>query len=104
MLIKSVIPLLLVLLLLFLFACAEKIAEPVRELPDLASPGAKILLKKCAGCHGAPQPDVHMAKMWPAVLHRMQNRLTMKAYDPLTEKEFEVLLSYLQKHSRLDTQ
>ena len=99
MLIKSVITLLLLLLL----ACAEKIAEPVRELPDVDSPGAKILVKKCANCHGAPQPDVHTAKMWPAVLHRMQNRLTMKAYDPLTKKEFEVLLAYLQKHSRSDT-
>lgn len=89
--------------LLLLFACVESIPEPVKPLPDVESPGAKILLKKCANCHGAPQPTAHKADDWPAVLHRMQNRLRMKVYVPLTEEEFTVLLSYLQKYSRPDT-
>jgi len=89
-----------------MLACSENSLEPLSEikisLPDADSAGARLLKKKCSACHGAPQPDVHVASLWPSVLHRMQNRMTMKAYYPLTKNEFATLLSYLQKHSKLD--
>ena len=89
-----------------MLACSESSLEPLsatkKTLPEADSAGARLLKEKCSACHGAPQPDVHVARLWPSVLHRMQNRMTMKAYYPLTKSELATLLSYLQKHSKPD--
>lgn len=82
-----------------LAACTDNLPQAARDLPEPGSAGAMLLEDKCGNCHGAPHPDVHTAKMWPAVLHRMQNRMTMKAYKPLSDEDFAVLLDYLQQHA-----
>ncbi len=87
---------------LLLIACTENIPEVARELPDPTALGAQLMKKKCGECHGTPHPDTHTAKMWLAVLHRMQNRMTMRAHKPLTAEEFDLLLGYLKKYSAAD--
>lgn len=85
--------------IVFQAACTDNLPQEARELPDATSPGARLLVDKCTGCHGAPHPDVHPIDNWKAVLHRMQNRMTMKAHEPLTQEEFATLLEYLQHYA-----
>lgn len=86
---------------LVLLACSAPPSATVENLdyPEPESAGAKILMERCTSCHGAPLPAVHHADIWPSVLFRMQNRMVMKAYDPLTENELAILTAYVQKHA-----
>lgn len=89
------------LLCLGLAGCGVQPSGLVSEInyPEPESAGAKLLISRCSACHGAPSPTTHSAEVWPGVVNRMQTRLTMKAYDPLTEDELEILTTYLQKHA-----
>lgn len=84
-----------------LIACGPQVSlPPVQPMPDVDSPIAKLYVDRCGRCHGAPNPGVHIAKEWPPVLHRMQNRMAQKGVKPLSTDEFATLLEYLQKYAR----
>lgn len=95
--------LLIVILDSLLIACTDEsvvASKPISKvLPDANSQGAKILKEKCSQCHGAPNPNVHVAEEWPNVVRRMQTHRIRKAYGAIPEAEEQVLISYLQKYS-----
>lgn len=92
---------LLLLSVLSLSACGNAVDPdqftPV-VLPEPDSPGAVLMKQACGNCHGVPSPDTHSAEHWPGVVHRMNNRRLMKAYDPLDEQQLQTLIDYLRRH------
>jgi hypothetical protein len=67
--------------------------------PEADSSSAQLYLEKCTGCHNAPQPKAHTARVWSRVLQRMQVRMKAKGVTPLNNKELSTILDYLQKNS-----
>jgi hypothetical protein len=59
----------------------ERILPPtfaVEQLPEPDSRGAKLLIGYCVQCHNLPNPAMHHAEKWPAVVHRMVIRMEGK--------------------------
>ena len=59
----------------------ERILPPTferRQLPEPRSRGAQLVLRYCVQCHNLPNPAMHEAKRWPAVLDRMVVRMRGK--------------------------
>lgn len=59
-----------------LLLAAAKVALPpdsltAADLPGAGSPGARLLVTYCTGCHGLPSPKAHSATDWPGVVRRM---------------------------------
>ncbi|MEK7748332.1 MAG: hypothetical protein AAB300_04585 [Nitrospirota bacterium] len=44
-------------------------------LEDRESPHAKLYMSACTQCHGLPDPKMHTAEEWPAVIVRMMERM-----------------------------
>ena len=84
--------------------------EP-KDLPELDSPGAKLLNRFCAQCHNLPSPLMHTAQEWPDVEGRMIGRMEMMTgmkgmmgrgmmdIEPPTAEEQKDLLAYLQRNA-----
>jgi hypothetical protein len=87
----------LITLALLLSACDSTTEPPV--YPEADSPSAQLFQAKCSGCHVAPQPSMHAARVWPGVLHRMQMRMKAKGVTPLDNTELSEILDYLQRHA-----
>lgn len=90
---------LLGLVAVFLSACSERPESEPRTYPAMDSAGAALLTARCGQCHIAPQPSVHVAEAWPAVVNRMQMRMRSRGYPVLEKDEQRVLLDYLQAHA-----
>ncbi|NKE70142.1 hypothetical protein [Candidatus Manganitrophus noduliformans] len=78
----------------------------LQDLPDPASPGAKLLSTYCAQCHNLPSPRMHTEEDWPRIAERMLARDRMMASMPgmmqvrsPTAEEGEVLVDYLKAHA-----
>src|SRR4030081_1373126 len=46
-----------------------------RQLPEPASAGAQLALRYCVQCHNLPNPAMHHAAKWPAIVQRMVLRM-----------------------------
>ncbi len=87
-------------LALFLSACELPQENTRVKLPEPESEGAQMVKKFCSDCHAPPSPLAHTAKEWPNVIHRMQERRRMKAYELMSEHELGVTLKYLQQFAK----
>jgi hypothetical protein len=59
----------------------ERILPPtfaLEQLPEPDSRGAKLVVGYCVQCHNLPNPAMHHAAKWPAVVHRMVLRMEGK--------------------------
>jgi hypothetical protein len=93
----------------------ERILPPTfqpSELPEPGSPGAALTLRYCVQCHNVPNPAMHHAAKWPAIVERMVDRMEGRGNmgelmadmmagvrAPATE-ETATLVAYLQKHAQ----
>ena len=68
-------------------------------LPESDSPEAKLYQRKCSGCHRIYAPGVLTAEMWSFMVARMEKEFHRRGIPPLTEKEKQAILGYLQLHS-----
>lgn len=87
-----------------LLACSDQSLPGLQQqevlvLPEAGSLPAQLLQEKCGACHGVPQADIHPPEMWPGVVYRMQMRMQSKGFKPLTERERELIVDYLQRHA-----
>lgn len=91
-----------------LLLASAKVALPpagltAADLPDPESAGAQDLVVYCTACHSLPNPAMHSATDWPAVLRRMWLRMSLLppeytlAVPEMGEKI--VLLDYLTSHA-----
>jgi hypothetical protein len=59
----------------------ERILPPTfaaGQLPERESRGAKLVIGYCVQCHNLPNPAMHHAEKWPAVVNRMVVRMEGK--------------------------
>ena len=46
-----------------------------KKIPEANAPGAESFRIACGQCHALPDPRMHSAKEWPAVVERMQKNM-----------------------------
>ncbi len=92
----------------------ERILPPTFDtsrLPQRDSRGAHLLTRYCVQCHNLPNPAMHHAAKWPALLDRMVVRMQgkgnmgvlmrdmMVGEDAPSAEETGALLAYLQRNA-----
>jgi len=93
----------------------ERLLPPtfeVHQLPEPGSPGARLALRYCVQCHNLPNPAMHHAEKWPAIVDRMVVRMEgrgnlgklmaemMAGVKAPAPQETQALTAYLQKHAQ----
>jgi hypothetical protein len=93
----------------------ERILPPTFEpgqLPEPDSDGAQLTLRYCVQCHNLPNPAMHHAAKWPAIVERMVMRMEgrgnmgtlmadmMAGVSAPSAAEKATLLAYLRKHAQ----
>ena len=68
-------------------------------LPEPDSPGARLLVARCGGCHRVYAPGTMTAEMWKFQVARMQALFARQHIPPLTPDEERVLMDYLAAHA-----
>lgn len=91
--------------------------EP-RQLPQPESRGAQLTMRYCVQCHNLPNPAMHHAAKWPAIVERMVLRMQgrgnmgtlmremMAGVEAPSGPEARALLAYLARNAQkpLDVQ
>jgi hypothetical protein len=93
----------------------ERLLPPTfaaEQLPEPPSAGARLTLRYCVQCHNLPNPAMHHAAKWPAVVERMVLRMRgrgnmgtlmadmMAGVRAPSEPETKQLVDYLRKHAQ----
>lgn len=93
----------------------ERILPPTFEraqLPEPRSRGARLTVLYCVQCHNLPNPAMHHAAKWPAIVERMVLRMEGKGnygqlmFDMMagvkapSAAQSDALVAYLQKHAQ----
>ncbi|HEY5897814.1 MAG TPA: hypothetical protein VIV54_09635 [Burkholderiales bacterium] len=93
----------------------ERILPPTfqaRDLPAPDSPGARLTLRYCVQCHNLPNPAMHHAAKWPAIVDRMVKRMQgrgnlgtlmsdmMAGVQAPSDEEARLLVRYLGQHGQ----
>lgn len=93
----------------------ERILPPTfapEALPERGSRGAQVLLGYCVQCHNLPNPAMHHAEKWPAIVERMVLRMRgkgnmghlmaemMAGVKAPGAEDVQALLAYLRKHAQ----
>jgi cytochrome c2 len=93
----------------------ERLLPPTfsaRQLPEPASAGAHLALRYCVQCHNLPNPAMHHAAKWPAIVQRMVLRMEgrgnmgtlmsemMAGVEAPSAVETAALVGYLRKHAQ----
>jgi cytochrome c2 len=93
----------------------ERILPPTfaaSQLPEPRSQGARLALRYCVQCHNLPNPAMHHAAKWPAIVERMVLRMEgrgnlgelmsemMAGVEAPSETETASLVAYLRKHAQ----
>lgn len=93
----------------------ERILPPAfraAELPQPRSQGARLTLRYCVQCHNLPNPAMHHAAKWPAIVERMVLRMQgrgnmgtlmadmMAGVEAPGAKEAATLVAYLRRHAQ----
>ncbi len=76
----------------------QAIAPGKLSLPE--SPEARTFQNVCSQCHGLPDPALHTAAEWPAVVERMRGNMRTMGKRVITEEEKEDIVSYLTRNAR----
>ena len=93
----------------------ERILPPTfeaRQLPEPESAGARLALRYCVQCHNLPNPAMHQAEKWPAIVDRMVVRMEgrgnlgkvmgemMAGVKAPAAEETQALVAYLQRNAQ----
>jgi hypothetical protein len=93
----------------------ERILPPTFEahqLPEPDSRGARLTLRYCVQCHNLPNPAMHHAQKWPAIVERMVLRMEgrgnlgalmsemMAGVEAPGEADGAAIVAYLGKHAQ----
>jgi cytochrome c2 len=83
-----------------------------RQLPEPDSAGAKLVQRYCVQCHNLPNPAMHHAVKWPAIVQRMVLRMEgkgnlgtlmaemMAGVKAPGAEETAAIVAYLERHSQ----
>jgi hypothetical protein len=93
----------------------ERILPPtfaLQQLPEPGSHGAKLVVAYCVQCHNLPNPAMHHAQKWPAIVQRMVLRMEgkgnlgtlmaemMAGVKAPGAEESATIVAYLERHSQ----
>jgi hypothetical protein len=93
----------------------ERILPPtfaLQQLPEPGSRGAQLLVGYCVQCHNLPNPAMHHAVKWPAIVQRMVLRMEgkgnlgtlmaemMAGVKAPGAEETAAIVAYLERHSQ----
>jgi hypothetical protein len=93
----------------------ERILPPTfeaRQLPERQSDGAELTRRYCVQCHNLPNPAMHHAAKWPAIVERMVKRMQgrgnlgtlmadmMAGVAAPSRSETRTLVAYLRRHAQ----
>jgi hypothetical protein len=93
----------------------ERILPPTfqpSQLPEPGSTGATLTLRYCVQCHNVPNPAMHHAQKWPAIVERMVLRMQgrgnlgelmaemMAGVKAPSEQETVAIVAYLRRHAQ----
>jgi hypothetical protein len=93
----------------------ERILPPTfeaRQLPEPQSDGAGLTRRYCVQCHNLPNPAMHHAAKWPAIVARMVKRMQgrgnlgtlmadmMAGVAAPSRSETRTLVAYLRRHAQ----
>jgi mono/diheme cytochrome c family protein len=93
----------------------ERLLPPTfapQQLPEAGSQGARLALGYCVQCHNLPNPAMHHAEKWPAIVDRMVVRMEgrgnmgklmaemMAGVKAPAPEETRALIAYLQKNAQ----
>jgi hypothetical protein len=93
----------------------ERLLPPTfdpKALPQPKSEGARLTLAYCVQCHNLPNPAMHHAQKWPAIVDRMVVRMEgrgnmgslmsemMAGVKAPDAQEKAVIVAYLQRHAQ----
>ena len=76
--------------------------KPIRPdtIPSPDSPGAISFKNTCSQCHALPDPKLHIAEEWPAVVERMRVNMKIMGKPVITDQEKEKTISYLVNNAK----
>ena len=69
------------------------------DLPEPDSPGARVLVARCGGCHRLYAPGAMTLAMWDVQLGRMRGLYAQRGIPWLPPAEERALHDYLAKHA-----
>ena len=85
---------------------------PVQKLPQRDSRGAQLVIGYCVQCHNLPNPAMHHAAKWPAIVDRMVVRMEgrgnmgrlmaemMAGVKAPPAEDTRAIIAYLQEHAQ----
>jgi hypothetical protein len=78
-----------------------------KKLPEVKGPRAESFRVACGQCHALPDPQMHTAKEWPAVVERMQKNMEWmnrvvgsKPMPGEPQLKIEDINAFLARHAR----
>jgi hypothetical protein len=69
-------------------------------LPSPGSQGATLFRERCSQCHSLPDPKLHTATEWPAIVEKMRAYMRSMDKKVVTANEEKEISSYLESYSR----
>lgn len=69
-------------------------------LPSPESKGAILFKEICSQCHSLPDPSLHTAQEWSAVVERMRGNMLAMGRRVATEEERKEIVAYLMGHAQ----
>jgi mono/diheme cytochrome c family protein len=69
-------------------------------LPAPESKSAILFKETCSQCHALPDPTLHTAQEWTAVVERMRGNMQAMDRRVITDQEKADIVAYLNEHAR----
>ena len=63
---------------------------------DLNTESGKDFSQICVQCHVLPDPKQHIAEVWPTVVDRMLDYMTVQNKQMPSEQQIEMIVEYLK--------
>lgn len=70
-----------------------------KKLPDPDSPGGKLFLKICSGCHVLPGIGLHTPEEWPEVVERMRMNMKVLGKEGISGDDRDRIVDYLTRNA-----
>jgi hypothetical protein len=82
--------------------CAAVLAALVAgcgsALPEAGTPASDLYVRRCATCHPPYHPALLTAKMWEAMVQRMEGEMKRRGV-PLSPEDKAAILEYLARNA-----